>query len=59
MLLFTQPVTENKVLSDKLSELEGEQALEKDRLVSLGKTLEARIGGIEESDKEPYGSAKT
>lgn len=48
VLLFTQPVTENRVLSDKLSELEGEQALEKDRLVSLGKTLEARMGGIEE-----------
>ena len=48
VLLYTQPVAENRALSDKLSELEGEQALEKDRLVSLGKTLEARMGGIEE-----------
>jgi len=48
VLLFTQPVSENKVLTEKLSELEGEQALDKDRLVSLGKTLEARMGGLEE-----------
>ena len=51
VLLFSQPVTENKVLSDKLSELEGEQALDKDRLVSLGKTLDARMGGIEDMIK--------
>ena len=48
VLLFSQPVTENKVLTEKLSELEGEQALDKDRLVSLGKTLDARMGGLEE-----------
>lgn len=48
VLMFSQPVSESKVLSDKLSELEGEQALEKDRLVSLGKTLDARMGGLEE-----------
>jgi hypothetical protein len=48
VLLFTQPVTENKVLTEKLSELEGEQALDKDRMVSLGKTLDARMGGLEE-----------
>jgi len=48
VMLFAQPVTENKALSEKLNELEGEQALDKDRLVSLGKTLEARMGGIED-----------
>jgi hypothetical protein len=51
VLLFSQPATENKVLTDKLSELEGEQALEKDRLVSLGKTIESRMSGIEEMIK--------
>jgi hypothetical protein len=35
-------------LNEKLNELEGEQALDKDRLVSLGKTLESRMGGIED-----------
>ena len=48
VLLFSQPVTETTALSEKLSELEGEQALDKDRLVSLGKTLESRMGGIED-----------
>ena len=48
VLLFTQPVSENKVLTDKLHDLEGEQALDKDRLVSLGKTLDARMGGLED-----------
>ena len=36
-LLYTQPVSETKALAEKLYELEGEQAQEKDRLVSLGK----------------------
>jgi hypothetical protein len=48
VMLFSQPVSETKALNEKLSELEGEQALDKDRLVSLGKTLEARMGGIED-----------
>jgi hypothetical protein len=48
VMLFTQPVSETKALNEKLTELEGEQALDKDRLVSLGKTLEARMGGIED-----------
>ena len=47
-LLFTQPVHESTAWSEKLNELEGEQALEKDRLVSLGKTLDARMGGLED-----------
>jgi hypothetical protein len=48
VMLFSQPVSETKALNEKLSELEGEQALDKDRLVSLGKTLESRMGGIED-----------
>jgi len=51
VMLFHQPVSETKVLTDKLSELEGEQALEKDRLVGLGKTLETRMGGLEDMIK--------
>jgi hypothetical protein len=51
VLLLSQPISENRVLTDKLSELEGEQALDKDRMVSLGKTLEARMGGLEEMIK--------
>ena len=46
-LLYTQPVSETKALAEKLQELEGEQAQEKDRLVSLGRTLEAKMGGLE------------
>jgi hypothetical protein len=46
-LLYTQPVSETKALAEKLHELEGEQAQEKDRLVSLGKNLEAKMGGLE------------
>jgi hypothetical protein len=48
VMLFSQPVSETKVLNEKLNELEGEQALDKDRMVSLGKTLEARMGGLED-----------
>jgi hypothetical protein len=48
VMLFSQPVSETRALNEKLSELEGEQALDKDRLVSLGKTLESRMGGIED-----------
>jgi hypothetical protein len=51
VLMFTQPVTESKVIADKLNELEGEQALGKDRMVSFGKTFESRISGIEEMIK--------
>ena len=48
VMMFSQPVTESKVLTEKLNELEGEQALDKDRLVSLSKTLEARMSGLED-----------
>jgi hypothetical protein len=48
LFLFSQPVTETKVWNDKLNELEGEQALEKDRLESLDKNVNARMAGLEE-----------
>jgi hypothetical protein len=56
VMMFNQPVTESKVISEKLTELEGEQALDKDRLVSLRKTLEARIGGLEDLIKSSMNS---
>ena len=51
VMMFTQPAKESNVLTEKLNELEGEQALDKDRFVSLRKTLEARMGGLEDSMK--------
>lgn len=48
VLVFNQPISETKVLSEKVNELEEGQALEKDRLVSMGKTLESRMGGLED-----------
>ena len=48
VFMLTQPVSDTRALNEKLNELEGEQALDKDRLVSLGKTLDARMGGLEE-----------
>ena len=48
VLMFNQPVFETKTLSDKIEELEGVQALEKDRLVSMNKTIESRFGGLED-----------
>jgi hypothetical protein len=47
VLLYSQPASESKALSEKVNELEGEQALEKDRVVSMGKTIESRMGGLE------------
>ena len=46
--MVNQSVSESKVLSQKLEELEGLQAIEKDRLVSMNKNLESKIGGLEE-----------
>ena len=41
MFLFNQPVSEPKTLSQKVDELEGVQALERDRLVSINRTMES------------------
>ena len=48
VLLFNQPVSESKALTEKLDELEGIQALERDRLVSVTKNMESKITGLEE-----------
>jgi hypothetical protein len=48
VFLFNQPVSEAKALSEKVEELEGVQALERDRLVSMNKTIESRFGGLED-----------
>ena len=65
MLLFSQPaaVSEAKALSEKVNELEGVQAMERDRLVSMNKTMESKIGGIEDLIKKllaqgPTGSSQ-
>ena len=48
VFVFSQPQSETKILTDKVEELEGVQALERDRLVSINKTIESRIGGLED-----------
>ena len=48
VLLFSQPVSEAKALSEKVDELEGVQALERDRLMSMNKTMESKISVIED-----------
>ena len=45
--LLNQPVSETKALSQKVDELEGIQALEKDRVVSMNKTMESKMTEIE------------
>ena len=47
VLFNSQPVSESRVLLEKVHELEGDQALEKDRLVSISKTLDSRMGSLE------------
>jgi hypothetical protein len=48
VLLFNQPVSESKALTQKMDEIEGIQALERDRLVSVTKTMESKITGLED-----------
>ena len=45
--MYSQPVSEAKALSEKVDELEGVQALERDWLVSMSKTFDSRMDGIE------------
>jgi hypothetical protein len=47
VLYNSQPTSESKILLDKVDELEGEQALDKDRVVSMGKNLDSRIDSLE------------
>lgn len=47
VLMFNQPVSETKGLAQKLEELEGAQALEKDRLVNVNKNIDSKFGELE------------
>jgi hypothetical protein len=59
VLLFNQPVSEAKVLTEKVEELEGVQALERDRLVSVTKTMESKMTGLEELMKTLLAQSQT
>jgi hypothetical protein len=45
--MFNQPVSETKALSQKVEELEGIQASERDKLVSMNKNMEYKLSEIE------------
>jgi hypothetical protein len=47
VLMFGQSPSESKILSDKVEELEGVQALEKDKADSMNKMLQTKIGDLE------------
>jgi hypothetical protein len=47
VFVFNQPPSVTKILSDKVEELEGVQAQEKDRLETINKMIESRMGGLE------------
>jgi hypothetical protein len=51
VFMFNQPVSETKALTDKVEELEGVQALERDRLMSMNKSIESRFCGLEDMMK--------
>ena len=59
VLLFNQPASESNALNDKVEELEGIQALERDRLVSVTKTMESKITGLEELIKTLVNQSQT
>ena len=56
--MFSQPVSERKVLSEKVEEMEGVQALERDRLVSMNKMIETRTNELENLIKSSVNHAK-
>lgn len=51
VFLLNHPMSETKALSQKVEELEGVQALEKDRLEGVSKTLESKIEGLQDMMK--------
>jgi hypothetical protein len=51
VFLFNHPMSETKALSQKVEELEGVQALEKDRLEGVSKTLESKMEGLQDMMK--------
>ena len=59
VLLFNQPISETNALNDRVQELEGIQALERDRLVSVTKTMESKMSGIEELMKSLLAQSQT
>ena len=58
VFMFSQPISESKVLSEKVEEMEGVQALERDRLVSMNKMIETRINELENLIKSLVNHAK-
>jgi hypothetical protein len=59
VFVFNQPVSETKALSEKMEELEGVQALERDRLASMNKTMESKLGGLEDLIKSLMAQSQT
>ena len=59
VLLFNQPVSEAKALTEKVEELEGVQALERDRLVSVTKSMESKMTGLEDLIKTLLAQSQT
>ena len=47
VLVFDQPPSQTKFLSDKMEEMECTQALERDRVVTMNRMIETRIGELE------------
>ena len=46
VLMLNQPASETKALAQKIGELEGAQALEKDRLVNVNKSIDSKFGKL-------------
>ena len=59
VLLFNQPISEAKALNEKVDVLESVQAAERDRLVSVTKTMESKITGLEEMIKSLLAPSQT
>jgi len=59
VLLFNQPVSEAKALTEKVEELEGVQALERDRLASITKSMESKMSGLEDLIKTLLAQSQT
>jgi len=60
VFMYNQPPSfEAKALTDKVEELEGVQALERDRMVNMNKTIESKIGGLEDLIKTLLAQTQT
>jgi hypothetical protein len=58
ILLFNQPMSEAKALTEKVEELEGVQALERDHLVSVTKNMESKFNGLEQLIKNLFAQSQ-